>query len=74
MAIRSRTNPKSRLSSWTKRLGTGGDLSGVDHYLVQEVHDVLNRVTRSVVVVKSWSCELLRELALQDLFRERRVK
>jgi len=36
--------------------------------------DVLNRVTRSGVVVKSWSCELLKELALQDLFGERGVE
>jgi len=37
------------------------------------VPDVLNRVTRSGVVVKNRSCKLLQKPALQDLFEERGV-
>ena len=46
----------------------------VDHHLISEVPNVLDRVAGSEVVVKDWSCELLRELTLQDLFGERGVK
>jgi len=35
--------------------------------------DVLNWVAHSGVVIEGWSRELLRELALQDLFGERGV-
>jgi len=46
----------------------------VNHHLIPKVPNVLNWVTRSGVVVKSWSCELLGELTLQDLFGEREVR
>ena len=45
----------------------------VDHHLVLEVPNVLDQVNHFGIVVKSWSCVLLRELALRGLFRERIV-
>ena len=42
----------------------------MDHNLVPEVHDVLNRITHSKVVVESQSHELPQKLALQNLFGE----
>ena len=42
----------------------------MDHHLVSEMSNVLERVPGSGVVVQGWSCELLRELALQNFFTE----
>ena len=34
-------------------------VAGVDYHLVSKVPDVLNRVTRSRILVESWSCDTL---------------
>jgi len=47
---------------------------GVDHHRVSKMPEVLEWVTGSGVVVKDWGCEVLRELTLQNCFRERGIR
>jgi len=49
-------------------------VAGVDHHLVSKMPDAPNWAAYFGVVVKSWSRELPRELALQNLLGERRVR
>ena len=46
----------------------------VIYHLVPKVHDVLNWVTHSGVVIEGQSCKLTPKLALQDFLGERRVR
>ena len=51
-----------------------GIVAGVDYHLILEVSNVLDWVARSAIIIKGQSCKLFRELAVQNLFREREVE
>ena len=71
--VRNRTGSRLHLSGWRENWDIWLDLMGVDHQLILNVSNVLNWITHFRVIVKSGSQEFPQELALLDLFRERRI-